>query len=217
MHFNHPDEVFEVFFNYLFRPLEELQTIVDNTLDRLKPKIGIQMRLGGSISDRNFKDPASKKMAIPNSNRGMFQGCLEHILGIDRYRHRTPSRIFVTSDSSDFRKYFSRTRYELISIEGPVEHTGTSRVTHKGLLKVFADFIVLSSEDATHCTEVVCHQDSRYCAFGWSGMGVVTSKKEFRTHLQSSQIWEPYSAMADSEGKTLGNSKILLKKLDKCE
>ena len=247
MHFNHPDEVFKVVFNYLFRPSEELQAIVDNTLYKLEPKIGIQMRLGGSINDRNFKDPASKKMAIPNSNRGMFQGCLEHILGIDRYRHRTPSRIFVTSDSSDFRKYFSRTRYKLISIEGPVEHTGTSRVTHKGLLKVFADFIVLSrcevivvspgtfgsgaalaggssvfyhvnnSEDATHCTEVVCHQDSRYCAFGWSGMGVVTSKKEFRTHLQSSQIWEPYIAMANSEGKTLGNSKILLKKLDKCE
>jgi len=247
MHFNHPDEVFRVVFNYLFRPSEELQTIIDNTLDRLEPKIGIQMRLGGSINDKNFNDPSSKKMAIPNSSRGKFQECLEHILRSARYRLQTPSRIFVTSDSSDFRKYFSHTRFKLISIEGPVEHTGTSRVTHRGMLKVFADFIVLSrcevvvvspgtfgsgaalaggssvyyyvnnSEDTTFCTEVVCHQDSRYCAFGWSGMGVVTSKKGFRTHLESSQIWEPYFAMADSKGETLSNSKILLKKVAKCE
>ena len=156
-------------------------------------------------------------------------------------RIRAKPSLFVTSDSSNFRDYFSYNRFELISNEGPVEHTSSSIVSHSGLLKVFADFIVLSkcefvilspetfglsaalagrseiyhvsdNNDGNACKKVVCSHNSRYCSFSWSGTGVVTSRNEHRTHLEISQSWDPYLAEANSKGKNIIGSKILLNK-----
>ena len=242
MHFEHPDAVFPVIFNFLFTPTAELQAVISKTMYEIdEPKIGIQMRLGGSESDKNFHDPASKKMAIRESNRRSFQKCVEHILGSNRFGILAQPSLFVTSDSSDFRNYFSNNRFKLVSNEGPVEHTSSSKVTHNGLMKVFADFIVLSkcefvilspgtfgwsaalagrskiyhvsdNNDGIPCKKVVCGHNSRYCSFSWSGLGVISSRNELRTHLEISQTWDPYLAEANSEAQDIIDSKILLKK-----
>ena len=153
------------------------------------------------------------------------------------------ARVFVTSDSSKLDNYFQSRNLEIFTNDGPVEHTALSNTTHNGMLKVFADFIILSgceyiitspgtfgvsaalaggakrfyrvSNDASTCSRVQCGMKSMYCSFSWSGIGI-TWENDVRSHLSPSQLWEPYIAASQS-GSKYRNKKIMLSKLkDNC-
>ena len=134
---------FQLFFNDLFKPSEELQKNINTHLDKLGGKgnyISVTLRfqqLLGDFKEGNFHilDPSERELLISQ--------CIDHIM--DLHNKYKEMKILVTSDSVSFLREAEKLSFTYVILEEIYHPFEAMNVNTNSWMKSFLDFFLIKN------------------------------------------------------------------------